>query len=524
MHLALLIPAIVATLAAEEPLKLEAPIRAVRVHPDEAWVTRVGTIRITTPGIYRFAIPDLPPGLTLADLRMQARGPAGTQLGELSIKSDPMILKESPEARKLRAERVPVEERRVLLESSKEALEAAKKLLQSLVETHGREIQRRLGSNLPAAGSPSSLASVLETRRAELFRNECRLQTEEEDVRVAEKRIEGLETELRNRRRLAPSTVVAEVSISKAGALELSLAQRTRDCSWSPAYEARLSQDRRRLELVLVAAIRQSTGDDWKDVRLEIATQPADTPLDVPDPKGPIQLSYREGPRPAAAGAMGSQAFRMIPAEIFPLEGPQTLPSGTTDNRFKVLSAELAPDPRFLAVPRESSEVFMVAQLRPAPRFPLYPGAGVQLLVGSQRLGSQSLAMPRPGEPLRLSFGVVPGLSAKLRTLDSRRGEAGTFHKEKEWVFQERLELGNDTEQALEIEVQDRVVQSSTEAVKVSLGPATTPGARDLRPGLRGWVLPVPAKASRFVDVETIVRAPLTGRVTNVGDLRLEGN
>ena len=44
MRIPALLPFVSLCLLAEAPLPLTAPIQRVRLHPDEAWVTRVGRI------------------------------------------------------------------------------------------------------------------------------------------------------------------------------------------------------------------------------------------------------------------------------------------------------------------------------------------------------------------------------------------------------------------------------------------------------------------------------------------------
>jgi hypothetical protein len=64
---------------------LEPPIRRVRLHPDEAWITRVAALPGLSSGSHRIILTGLPAGLKLEDVRITARGPLGTRLGELAL-------------------------------------------------------------------------------------------------------------------------------------------------------------------------------------------------------------------------------------------------------------------------------------------------------------------------------------------------------------------------------------------------------------------------------------------------------
>lgn len=97
MRALLLLPVWTLSLAAQKPLPLAAPIQRVRLHPDEAWVTRVGTLRLPEEGTFRAFIENLPPGLRLEDLQVRAQGPSGLRLGDVGVVSDVRQVRETPE-------------------------------------------------------------------------------------------------------------------------------------------------------------------------------------------------------------------------------------------------------------------------------------------------------------------------------------------------------------------------------------------------------------------------------------------
>lgn len=85
-------------LCAEAPIPLQAPIRSVRVHPEEAWVTRTGIVHLTNSGTHKLKLGQLPSDLKSDDLRIQAKGPEGTRLGEILVGPDRYIAPETPES------------------------------------------------------------------------------------------------------------------------------------------------------------------------------------------------------------------------------------------------------------------------------------------------------------------------------------------------------------------------------------------------------------------------------------------
>src|SRR5512145_3151897 len=109
---AFLLTAFSLALSAQQPTLVEAPITRVRLHPDEAWVTRAGKVRLPASGTHRLQLESLPSGLRLEDLQASAKGPAGLRLGDLAVASDVRVVTETPEWKKLEAEKDALREKR----------------------------------------------------------------------------------------------------------------------------------------------------------------------------------------------------------------------------------------------------------------------------------------------------------------------------------------------------------------------------------------------------------------------------
>ena len=156
------------TLSAHAPRRLEAPIRAVRLHPSEAWITRRATLVLTQAGTHALAFPKLPGDLGLDDLKVQAKGPSGTWLGEIRLGPEPDPWPETAARKAQWAKLKAVAARKAELEGRQEAAAKAGAFLD-----HFQEGLRGEGSRpLPAASQLLELSRGLETRHAELARDQ----------------------------------------------------------------------------------------------------------------------------------------------------------------------------------------------------------------------------------------------------------------------------------------------------------------------------------------------------------------
>lgn len=558
MRMTLLLPALTLVLAAQEPLALKAPITRVRLHPDEAWVTRTGRGRVEGAGVHRLELTDLPTGLRLEDLQVSAKGPSGTRMGDVAVRADVRAVTETAEWKKLEAEREGLRDRRDALEAQRDSLASEQKFLKELQATHAKELSARLTYTLPSTQSVAEFGKGLQQRLATLMKEERRATRDLGELAKAEKRLDAELAKRQGEQRTAPSIVRVEVTTPGAGAVELELNYRQTQARWRPVYEARLSEDRKTLALGLYAAITQKTGESWEGVRLEISNARPSRGLGFGTFDGPQVVEFervrdavsylapgvagmaKAVPAQAVAevrGAMTSGNLYLVDgsnivdategnaamvdeasglAATWVIEGTKEIPSDGEPHRFRVIGKDLSPKLALLAIPRLEPNVQQVARFEAPGNFPLFPSATVTHYVGAQRLGESPLALPAPKQPFQLGFGPYKALRVSLRKLDHREEVVGTFTKERQWTLRDQVELANDGGEALEVEVQDRVLKSNQEPIKVTVLPETTPGAEERVPGVRTWKVAVPAKGTGTLTLATQVRAPQEGVITGL--------
>ena len=544
-------------LAAQAPIALHAPIQKVRLHPDEAWVTRVGRVQLPGAGTHRLRLEGLPPGLRLEDLQVTAKGPAGSRLGDLALSSDARAVTETPEWKALEAEREGLRERRDGLESASEAAQQELAFLKGLQATYDKELSARLALAAPSATAVLELSRGVQGRLGELLAAERKRRRELEKLAREEAR---LDAELRKRageRRNAPSRVLVEFGTPAAGVAEVALAYRTRSARWTPLYEARLSEDRARLELALYASVVQRTGEAWEGVDLEISNARPSRSLAVPAYTEGQEVNWWRGvrggsgatamvevvaadqsmaqnyvseriapmappppPPPAAAREATASVLEEASglAATFRVEGSKDVPSDGEPHRFKVQVRELAPSLSLFATPRLDPTAYLMARFTAPSGLPLFPGAPVLRFAGNQRLGEAPLEIPAAGQPFSLGFGPYKSLRVSFVKVDRRQEEVGTFTKERQWTVRERIELAQDGPEALELEVQDRMLKPASDQVKVSLLPDFSSGWTEARPGVRSWKLKVAPGETRRLELGLAVRAPKEGVVTGLED------
>jgi len=385
MRAYLLLPALSLLLSAQEPIQLEAPIQRVRLHPDEAWVTRIGRLHLPGAGTHRIQVAGLPAGLRVEDLQASARGASGLRLGDLSVTSDVRVVTETPEWKKLEAERETLREQRDQLESRSEAAQQELAFLKNVQATQDKELSARLTYSAPNALGVLELGRNLQARMAELLAGERKTKRDLEKLSKEEARVAAAMRLRSSDRRSAPSRVTLELSSSQEGSAEVELGYRTRTARWRPLYEARLAEDRKKLDLLLYASVTQNSGESWDGVRLEISNARPSRDLSIQVYSGPEEVGWEKErsnvvpevatrelakmdlsrnnyatqvmaerevpapppPPPPVLEATESTATMIEEASglaaTFLVDGRKDVPSDNEPHRFKVMMKEVAP-------------------------------------------------------------------------------------------------------------------------------------------------------------------------------------
>lgn len=290
-------------------LPVRAPIVRVRVHPDEAWVSRVAKVSLPQAGTYRVRVEGLPTGLSLDDVRASLRGAEGLRLGNVALASDPRNPTPSEPLKKLEAELKELNRQSSSLSARTMALDEARTLLEEVLAKELPGTERAL--YMPA--TPQALLELCRRVQAEdeAMAERGRL-LERESAKLSEKisRMEKALERLRNQEQAAPVSATVELSALAAGTVELELLTRTKEARWKPAYEVHLSADRKDLELACYAQVSQLSGEDWKGVEVEIANAQPSRNLNAPRPRPVVALGYRapEPPPPKSVPAQAAPA------------------------------------------------------------------------------------------------------------------------------------------------------------------------------------------------------------------------
>ncbi len=513
------------------------------------------------PGTHRLRIADLPRGLGLDDVRVGASGPEGLQLGDLGLETEVRVTKESPAWKAMETELEGFQGRLDQLWAERSALAPEVAFLKGLLASQEKEQSGKLTATLPSAQSLVELSKGLQQRLGEVLIRDKQMEREVAKLQASLSRLQAEMAKRLGERSQGPSRATVEVGLARAGEVTVEFSYRTREARWEPTYEARLSPDGKRLDLVLFAAVRQRSGEDWKEVAVEISNVRPGRSLTLPrytqgqsvgwythrshspsssgavvevlsgaSVRDNMQASYAPttpttmAPPPAATAAQELEATRTNEGPglgvTFKLEGIKDIPSDGEPQRFRIHSVNADHRLVIMTTPRLDPTAFQVARF-PSPKgIPLFPGAPLVQYVGTQRLGQTAFTLPEPGKSFQLAFGPYRPMRVALRRLDLQRESVGFVSRERQWTLEERIELASEAEEPLEVEVFDRLLQASDDKVRITtLPPTQAPTTVEGQVGI--WKLRLEPGKPLAIPLKTQIRGPEGGYISGLEGLGL---
>ncbi len=534
-----------ATPAAAADVAAASKIDAVTVYRTSARVSRVAQLQLPA-GDARVLLAGLPAQLDDDSIRVTGKGTAKARILGVSVEAVTRaeVADAAARAAEQKLEALQAEDHG--LEDKIRVAQARAKFVESLRSTYSEERAKNLAVRGVAAKEWAELSAFVE---AELGAASVSQRKAEAARRELARRIEAARADLEKlhaKRSETTKTVAVELDADRSGAFELTVSYVIASAGWQPIWDARLAPDQGKVELALRGTVAQSSGEDWREVRLSLSTAQPSRGLFVPKVE-PVYLNKLVAPpRPARSKkAYGDAMTRAMPSaparaagrelgavaeeEPAPLamEAPEadvqqgllattyTAPRReTVDGSGQARKVDLARYPLAAqisrtAAPRVDPAAFLTAKVTNDTGVPLLPGlAGVY--VGDEFVGRAPLAATPAGGELELSFGADDRIEVQRRVLERRHETAGIVSKDEIWKYRARISVKNRYAAPAAVKLLDLVPVSRDEGIKVSLLDGSTPPTREdpERPGVRIWELSLEPRAEKVVEIRYEVRYP----------------
>lgn len=357
------------------------------------------------------------------------------------------------------------------------------------------------------------LDAAVSARVKDLYVRLDALKPQAEKAREEVLRLEG-EVE-RGGANAAGRRVIARVNVPD-GSVLVRYAYVQDKCGWQPVYRLDAEPEKGLVRFVQEAEIRQGSGQDWKQVRLTLASVNPDQGM-TPAPLPPWRLSlWKVQPRqadmaaPVAAAPLMAEA-RKAASNVAPREeatftawdlGTRDVPAGKP-LRLELAQGEWKADFVRLARPGYGQKAtWLMAEVR-LPEAVDFPSGEAQYLVDGTPVGNAPFSLR--GKKADIPFGTDSRVRVDMKQDLRQSGSKGFVGKRQTRLWKWAIEVTNDHTKPVAVRVEDPAPQIGDKAIEVKISAEPAPVVKN---HVNTWNLEVPASGKRVIDYTVEASAP----------------
>jgi uncharacterized protein (TIGR02231 family) len=440
-----------------------------------------------------------------------------------------------PKSLKMLKDSIELLQRQVVLEQSqKEILNKEEQMLLSNQKVGGAN------QNLTVA-ELKSMADFYRSRLGDIVITRMK---QDEKIKKMNERISRLNRQLNEQNELFhrnTSEIVVSVSAEAATQAELKVSYVVNNAGWNAVYDVRAINTKNPLQLSYKANVFQSTGEEWKNVKLKLSTanpnQSGLKPelyswyLDFYNPivydarsakssKAPA-MRTADAQAPVAAEAMAdAQALSEFVSTIqtslnteFDISLPYSVASSSKPTVVDIRNYDLKAEYSYSVVPKLDADAFLIAKALGWEEFSLLSGEANIFFEGTF-VGNSFIDPNNIKDTLSLSLGRdnrIVVKREKLKDLTSRSVMGGSKKESYTW----EISIRNTKTDAIRISVEDQVPVSQNTQIEVTV-PDTGGAAFNRQTGKLNWILDIKPSETRKVMFKYEVKYPKDKQISGL--------
>ena len=290
------------------------------------------------------------------------------------------------------------------------------------------------------------------------------------------------------------------LDIKETGTMRLDLSYIVYGPSWIPDYDLRVESLNKTMDIAYNAQIKQNTGEDWRNIRLNLSTakpqiggkMPELTPWYLKYETPPSEI-YRSETMKKEKKAMMNQmigseldeepeadkdeledmeyletsAQTGATAVVFNIGGYSTIDSDNKNHKVTISILQFPAYFRYSTVPKLSPYAYLKAKVKNNSDFPYLPGETHIYLDGSF-VANSSMDLVAPAQEFWTFLGIDEGIKVE-RKLIKKYKEPVNFNKKSKITFEYLLVIENLKKTEEEIVIWDQLPISNNKEIAVQL-------------------------------------------------------
>jgi uncharacterized protein (TIGR02231 family) len=519
-------------------------ISSVMVFPNGAQVTRVISVDLPA-GKHQLSVKDLPSDLQARSLRIEGAGDGPIEIGSVDQRVVTEALNSATDnsARELLMQQLQtLRDERELTNSIIQAAELQKKLLNEMALLPSRPIGRNEQGGTDVVTQYSNLYNLMGDKFLETQAKALKAKVQLRDL---DKRIKNIRAQIAERpnKRKRRTHLTVNVEAEKPGKARFVVHYQIRGASWAPLYDARLQtadgKTKANLNLVRRAVIRQTTSEDWTNVKLRLSTtnptgrtkapdlfawlidfkkkrRPVPVPMAMQEMdqsyggqkkhRGKINMRHdrqtgllnMKAPAKPRMAKVNSGQFQMT----FDVANKTTIKRDGTRKKVFLDALSLTPDVQLFAVPKRTQKAFLHASFVNKTGNALIPGP-VSLFRDGVYVGQSRLALVEPDQKLDIGFGVDSKVNVKWVRQNRVKGKTGLLTTSNSDVRKYKVTLVSGHKTPMKMTVLDQMPYSEKETLQVSLLTASPKPTRtnvDDKRGVMAWDVTLAPQKAKVIE------------------------
>jgi uncharacterized protein (TIGR02231 family) len=298
----------------------------------------------------------------------------------------------------------------------------------------------------------------------------------------------------------------------------LSYTYNLRGCGWLPLYRIEALPAENRISFFWEAQLWQSSGEDWKQVQVNLATlqpvmtvAPADLPPWIIKPR-PAQI-YKSTRQEKAATApmmtLGNDGNQELAVEetvrttysVWSI-GKRNIIAGT-GQRLKVKEENWPAEFLFLARPSMNPQAFVQARFRFDKSVEI-PSGQATFLIDGAILGKRNFALA--GTEGMLFFGTSPFISVTATTLADKSGAKTIFQNKQTRLWQWLIEAKNSSNADIKLRIEEPCPKARDERIHLTFRPSPEPIEKDHEKFV--WLIDLASQQKKTIQNTIELEAP----------------
>lgn len=521
---------------------IETLITHVAVYTDRARITRQGTTHLA-PGEHKLSIAGIPETLQDDSVRASGRGANVRILGVDVVRE---FVTEAPEddLAALQKDLEGLQDRDKALADDDALLASQSDYLHKLRENGSHALPRGVAYGKTDLESITALSDYVSNELAQIqaARREIGLER-----RQLAREIAALQGRLQPRYRGNERREIAvSVEATEETDLQLEIVYGVLNASWEPLYDVRLNENR--VGLTYLANVRQSTGENWDNVRLSLSTARPAVNTTIPElhpwfldvyrpmpklaPSAPMMARSVAAPTGAAESMMvmdegrfeSAPVAQVMEAEVesagasVTFNVPRTLsvPSDGTPHKTTVTTLDLDAKLDYVTVPKLAEEAYLRAKIR--------NNTAVVLLAGSANIfheenfvGKTFLETVVPNEEFEAQLGVDDRVKVK-RELSERTASKAFIGNTRRSGLGYKITVSSHLDWPTRVTIYDQAPVSRHESIKVKLHDVVPEPTEQTDLNILCWDLPLQPQGKAEVRYGFTVENPRDIQVAGMSE------